>query len=102
MTDLNQIDAAIETMPKITEFDGRFASAVKLRDDVMFWYGENTDTILEALRVYKALLGEPSDGVVEKGQYTFFADYDFYCSGLSGIFKAMSAELIKQVKENRE
>ena len=106
MTTTERIDAAIDTMPKIEEFDGRFANAVKLRDDVMFWYGENKETILEALRFQKAAMGEPSDAMIEAAETC--DPMEHYPKSLHGTptkkercagkWKAMIAELAKQVE----
>jgi len=90
MTDLERIEAAIESLPHVGSINS---------DNIYLWFHANRKTILEALRFQKAAMGEPSDGMLSAGAKAWIQDPAHKSSTL---FKAMIAELSKQVKENKE
>jgi len=67
MTDLERIDAAIESMPKLSEFDGKIDDAVKIRNEIMIWFSANNENILEALRFQKAMQWQPIETAPRDG-----------------------------------
>lgn len=98
-TDLERIDAAIYFWTQA------FVAAPEEneRDEYDRAVCEHMAATIEALRVYKALLGEPSDVMLDEVPYsnTDALNPVEYNDFISEAFKAMSAELIKQVKEQK-
>lgn len=86
MTDLSRIEAAIADI----DWHGNTSAQ---------YLAKHYQTILEALRFQKAALGEPTHEMCEEG----YSDNDGErLTSPREIFKAMIAELAKQVKENED
>lgn len=96
MTDLERIEAAIDGLKKqLDEMDG-YADGY-----AMIFDGKHCTTILEALRFQKAAMGEVDYRVSAAG-LKVPSEHPVLCPEPKDIFKAMIAELLKQVKENKE
>lgn len=98
MTTTERIDAAIDERPH-TWFNNDQGEREGRTKDITQWFFDHEQTILEALRFQKAALGEPSDGMLSAGAKAWIQDP---ARKSSTLFKAMIAELAKQVRENEE